>query len=142
MASIKRPAHNVEEWIQLTNPDKLRNERIVETSNILLSTLADWELKDLMAEQENTQNNPATTPEEGTTLQDKINRLICEGNTVFLWLNMSDAERMIVCRAFDRKNYFNGHLMSKQLLERPWKLEKAERRNSEALRTYHQVFVD
>ncbi|KAJ3460423.1 hypothetical protein MRS44_011290 [Fusarium solani] len=157
MASIKRPAHNVEEWIQLADPDKLRNERIVETSNILLNTLADWEvkgecryltermdqLKDLMTEQENTQNNPATTPEEGTALQDKINKLRFEGNAVLLWLDMSDAERMTVCRAFDRQNCFNGHQMGKQLLQRLWKLEKVEMRpNVEALRKFQQFFRD
>ncbi|KAI8716609.1 hypothetical protein NCS52_00955100 [Fusarium sp. LHS14.1] len=157
MASIKRPAHNIEEWIQLADPKKLRNERIVETSNILLNTLAAWEMKGecryltermdqvkvLTAEQDMAQNNPATTPEEGTALQDKINKLRFEGNAVSLWLEMSDGERMTVCRVFDRQNCFNGHQMSKQLLQRLWKLEKVEiRPDDEILRKLREFFMD
>ncbi|RSL50072.1 hypothetical protein CEP54_012100 [Fusarium duplospermum] len=143
MASIKRPAHNIEEWIQLSPDTKPRNERIVEASSILLRALADWELKGecpylterdeqlkkLTAVQDIIQNSPETTPEEGIALQNKINKLRFEGDAVSLWLDLSDAERMNICRVFDRQNCFKGHQMEKRLLERLSEVEKVKVRS-------------
>ncbi|RSL59075.1 hypothetical protein CEP53_005932 [Fusarium sp. AF-6] len=157
MAFVGRPGHDIKDWLRLADYFKPRNEQLRKVSNDLLEALKDWELtgecpyiterddklEKLRAVLETIQNNPETTPEETIDLQNKINQLRYERNAVLLWLQMSDAERMDVCRVFDRENYFDGHQMANRLLQRLEEVEKVQKRPSDQdLRKLEESFKD
>ncbi|RMJ07066.1 hypothetical protein BHE90_003214 [Fusarium euwallaceae] len=157
MAFTGRPGHKIEFWLRLADFFKPRNEQIRNVFNDLLKALKDWyltgkcpyiterddKLEKLRAVLEMIQNNPETTPEETIDLQNKINQLRYERKAVLLWLQMSDPERIDVCRIFDRENYFDGHLMETLLLRLLEEVEKVQKRPSDQdLRKFEESFKD